>query len=110
MAEPTLQEVFGTNASQTATTLTITKADLTSVGLTASANNTAESLIVAILLKAKEYLSDTNQATNNDIQVTVEQSAFPQIISRNSQNYRQITFNVDLQTVDTSFNIDPDNY
>lgn len=110
MAEPTLQEVFGANASQTTTTLTIAKADLVSVGLTASATNTAESLVVAILLKAKEYLNDTNQATNSDIQITVEQSAFPQIISRNSQNYRQITFNVDLQTVDNSFSIDPDNY
>lgn len=110
MAEPTLQEVFGANASQNLTTLTITKADLASVGLTASATNTAESLIVAILLKAKVELNDTKQATNSDIQITVEQSAFPQIISRNSQNYRQITFNVDLQTIDNSFSIDPDNY
>ncbi len=108
MAEPTLQQVFGANATQTLNELVIAKSDLT--GLTASATNTAESLIVAILLKAKEYLNDTNQATNGDIQITVEQSAFPQIISRNSQNYRQITFNVDLQTIDTSFNIDPDNY
>ena len=110
MAEPTLQQVFGTGATQTATELIIAKSDLAALGLTASATNTAESLTVAVLLKAKEYLNDTNQATNGDIQITIEQSAFPQIVSRNSQNYRQITFNVDLQTIDTSFSIDPDNY
>ncbi|MBE9050651.1 hypothetical protein IQ243_09535 [Nostocales cyanobacterium LEGE 11386] len=42
MAEPTIAQVFGDNATQDTNTITITKADLVSTGLTASANNTAE--------------------------------------------------------------------
>jgi hypothetical protein len=111
MPEPTLTQVFGVNATQTSTTLTISKADLVSVGLTASASNTAESLIVALLLMAGQYLKTTNQdSVNTDIQVTITDSGFPQLVSRNSTQWRQITYNVNLQTPDTGFTIDPDNY
>lgn len=111
MSEPTLTQVFGANAVQDANTLTISKADLASVGLTANATNTAESLIVALLLKASSYLNETNQSnTNTDIQVTIANSGFPQIVVRNNANYRQITYNVNLQTIDNGFVIDPDNY
>jgi hypothetical protein len=53
---PTLVQMFGTAATQTATLLTITKADLvnnTAWTFTPSANNTAESLFVALMLKAR---------------------------------------------------------
>ena len=53
MPEPTLTQIFGAGAAQTATVLTIAKADLAAVGLTASSTNTAESLFVALLLQAK---------------------------------------------------------
>ncbi|MBW4642921.1 MAG: hypothetical protein KME23_07985 [Goleter apudmare HA4340-LM2] len=110
MAEPTLSQVFGSNATQDSTTFTISKADLASVSLTASANNTAESLVVAILLKAAAYLKDSSQQLDPDIQVTIADSGFPQIITRNNIQYRQVTFNVNLQTVDTGFVLDPDDY
>jgi len=111
MPEPSLIQVFGAGASQTATNFTILKADLATVGLTASATNTAESLIVALLLLAGGYLSTTNQdSTNQDIQITVTDSGFPQLISRNSAQWRQITYNINLQTPDSGFVIDPDNY
>jgi hypothetical protein len=110
MTKPTLQQVFGSNASQDATSVTISKADLTSVGLVAGANNTAESLLVALILKAAAYLSPTNQDSNPDIQVTVEQSTFPSIVVRNNQNYRQTTFNVNLQTIDVNSAVNPNNY
>jgi hypothetical protein len=45
-----LSQLFGGGATQTSATLTISKADL--IGLTASSSNTAESLLVAILLTA----------------------------------------------------------
>jgi hypothetical protein len=64
MAEPTLQEVFGSNATQTATTITINKSDLAIVGLTASATNTAESLITALTLMASRSLTETNRASD----------------------------------------------
>lgn len=108
MAEPTLQEIFGVNASQTATQLIISKADLAATGLTASANNTAESLAVAIMLLAATYLNPTNQeTTNTDIQVTIADLGFPSIVFRNNANYRQISYNVNMQTPDAAFGIDP---
>ncbi|MFB2770362.1 hypothetical protein ACE1AT_13885 [Pelatocladus sp. BLCC-F211] len=109
MAEPTLQQVFGANATQDANTITISKADLTSVGLTSSATNRAEQLFVAILLKAADYLNSTNQGTDNDIQVTIE-DGFLSIVSRNNSNYRQNSYTVNLQKLDTSSTIDPDDY
>jgi hypothetical protein len=58
----TLQELFGTSASQTATELVIKKSDLVAIGLTVTANNRAEQLAVAVLLKAlsafQGYLTD----------------------------------------------------
>lgn len=60
----TLQELFGASASQTATELVIKKSDLVAVGLTATTNNRAEQLVVAILLQAlstfQSYLTDEN--------------------------------------------------
>ncbi|MCC5626184.1 hypothetical protein, partial [Nostoc sp. CHAB 5715] len=64
MAEPTLAQVFGANATQTATTITITKADLPR--LTPSSTNTAESLLTAILLKAQDGLPQSTFDTNLD--------------------------------------------
>ncbi|MFK0733479.1 MAG: hypothetical protein ACIWVG_20385 [Gloeotrichia echinulata HAB0833] len=52
----TLQQLFGENASQSASTLTISKLDLAAVGLTPAANNTAESLLAAMILNLlKEF-------------------------------------------------------
>lgn len=111
MSEPNLTEVFGSNVTQDASSLTISKIDLAAVGLTASATNTAESLFVAIILQVALYLNTTNQnSINTDIQVTVDDSGFPQLVSRNSSQWRQITYNVNLQTPDSGFSIDPDAY
>ncbi|WP_017652301.1 hypothetical protein [Fortiea contorta] len=110
MAEPTLTQVFGTNATQTATTITITKADLSSTGLTASATNTAESLVAAILLKAAEYLNSTSQGTNSDIQILIEDSGLPGFTTRDNQRYRRTTYNVEFQKPDTNSTLDPDDF
>lgn len=109
MAEPTLQQVFGASAIQNATTLTISKADLSSVGLTASASNTGESLYVALLLLAANHLTEANQQNNVDQQITIAES-FQSLVSRNNQNYRQRTYSVNLQKIDTGTSIDPDDY
>lgn len=50
MAEPTLTQVFGSGATQDATTITISKSDLTEIGLTPDANNSAESLLIAEIM------------------------------------------------------------
>lgn len=108
MAEPTLQQVFGANATQTATTLTITKADLT--GLTAKLDNTAESLLAAINLKAKGYLNEVNQESNPDIQITIVESDYQNFVLRNNKSYRERTLSINLQQLDVTAGIDPDNY
>lgn len=64
MAEPTLVDVFGANATQNATDLVIKKADLAALGLTASAANTAESLLISIILKAAAVLTEVNRLTD----------------------------------------------
>jgi hypothetical protein len=108
MAEPTLVQVFGTNATQTSTTLTISKADL--AGLTPSATNTAESLFVAILLKAKSFLSDTNQETNIDQSVSVTDGFNPTFVTRNSATYKRDSLTIEMDKIAVGLEIDPDDY
>lgn len=105
--EPTLTQVFGANAVQDATTLTISKSDL--IELTASSSNTAESLFVAMLLKAKAHLSATNLDLNADQSISIENS-FDSIVTRLNNTYRQSSLTVNLQKLDTSTGIDPDDY
>ncbi|WP_309740078.1 hypothetical protein [Chamaesiphon sp. OTE_20_metabat_361] len=109
MPKPTLIQVFGANATQTATDIVIKKADLVAVGLTASANNTAESLLMAIALKAQVTLSETNRNTNPDQSVAIEDS-FAQIANRGTSQYYQSSFNLTAQKLNTTAAIDPDDY
>ncbi|MGI2909762.1 hypothetical protein AABK37_42035, partial [Hassallia sp. VBCCA 56010] len=63
--------------------------------------NTAESLLVALILKAASYLNETNQSTNNDIQVTISQG-FGSLVTRNNQSYRQYQHIIEMQKLDTA--------
>ena len=111
MAEPTLTSVFGTNVTQDATTLTISKADLSVTGLTASANNTAESLLIAIMLKFKMALTDEARDANIDQSVAVVDGFSPSITTRNDAIYLRNTISVEIDRVLTGADtIDPDNY
>jgi hypothetical protein len=109
VTKPTLIEVFGANATQTATDIIIKKADLVAVGLTPSANNTAESLAMAILLKNKVNLSTTNRTSNPDQSVAIEEG-YAQIANRGTIQYYQSSFTVTAQKVNTTAAIDPDDY
>lgn len=104
MAEPTF---FGTGFSQTATTFTITKADLP--GLTATSTNTQESLLVALLLKAKASLTQAAADTNPDQGVVVE-DGFASIVTRGETEYQRRSLTVNLDKVNASIEIDPDDY
>ncbi|MCC5640548.1 hypothetical protein LC593_32910 [Nostoc sp. CHAB 5844] len=110
MAEPLLTDVFGAGATQNATTVTIAKADLAAVGLTASASNTAESLLVAILLKAETYLNDTNQANNIDQSVSLSTATTPSFTNRNNAVYIRDAITVEIDKPAGTLTIDPDNY
>lgn len=111
MAEPTLTEVFGTGATQTATSVTILKADLAVTGLTASGSNKAESLLAAIVLKAKTALGDSTFNSNVDQSVTIA-PGFNSIVQKTDSNgtateYRQFQFTVNFHKLDASV-LDPD--
>jgi hypothetical protein len=111
MAEPTLTQIFGTGATQDSTTLTIQKSALASTGLTASANNNAESLLVAIVIKAQEYLTQSNFEANIDQSITVE-PGFSSFTARGIDNtsYRVDQLSVNLAKLDDNATINPDDY
>lgn len=109
MAEPLLTQVFGPGATQTATTVTILKADLQTVGLTPSATNTAESLYVALLLLAGLYLTETNLNNNPEQQIFISDGQ-EFVTTRNTQQYRQLVKNVNMQEIYNGLMIDPDNF
>lgn len=110
MAEPTLQQIFGANAVQTATTITITKADLP--GLTPAADNRAEQLFVGILIKAMDYLTQSNFDTNPDQSIIVSYPDFnaQTLVTRNNQQFRQHTINALLHKPDTASAVNPNDY
>lgn len=113
MAEPTLTQIFGAGATQTASQITIDKADLATVGLTVGASNRAESLLSAVLLLAKNYLTQSNFDSNLDQSITIL-PGFDSIVQRDDGNggvtgYRQNQFNVNLHKLDAGA-VDPDDY
>lgn len=77
MAELSLTDVFGSGATQTATTITISKADL--AGLTPSTNNSADSLSVALLNRFTTLYTPTIRSTNKDVSLVAELSPIPSI-------------------------------
>lgn len=94
MAEPTITEVFGNNASQTATELVVSKADFAALGLPQVADNTAESLLMAIILKAQSELTPDNRAADNtNRQVTVEPTT-PDIFDDGATTYERKSYYV----------------
>ena len=72
MAEPTLEQVFGTGASHDANQLVISQAALAAVGLTPTIDNTAESLFAAIHKVAMNSLTAQNQLLNPDQNVALQ--------------------------------------
>jgi K+-transporting ATPase A subunit len=73
--------IFGQNFVQTASSFTISKADLTAFGLTATANNKQEELLAALvlMLKAQRTQAAWSTDTNANFFVTEDQ---PTLTSR----------------------------
>lgn len=110
--EPTLEQVFGAGTTQDATSITILKSNLP--GLTASANNSAESLLTGILKRGSVNLTDTNRDSNIDQSVVIDLSATPSFTTRTSGNttntYIRNTITVELDKLYGTTEIDPDDY
>ncbi|GAB4209665.1 MAG: hypothetical protein Fur006_69630 [Coleofasciculaceae cyanobacterium] len=105
MAIPSLTTVFGAGATQTATTLSIAKADLPTLAV--AADNSAQQLFVAILLKVAEKLTPEARNADGDFKVTIDyggQSIFT--IAGSTDLDRQDTFTVTLHKRQPSVQID----
>ncbi|MGD1909561.1 MAG: hypothetical protein ACFB2X_01440 [Rivularia sp. (in: cyanobacteria)] len=109
MAEPTLQQVFGSNASQTEFELVIKKSDLAAIGLSALVENTAEALFAAIIAHAQQTLSETSKESNPDQSVIIE-DGLPSLTTREDTTYRQQLKSITFEKPDTQSNFDPDDY
>jgi hypothetical protein len=109
MAEPTLQQVLGANATQTADEIVISKADLGTTGLIASANNKPESLLTAIVLKAMGTLTTANQDANPDQSITFE-AGLSSFTRRNDVDYRRDQITMNLEKPDADAVINPNDY
>jgi hypothetical protein len=111
MAEPTLVEVFGAGATQTATMVTILKSSLD--GLTASATNNAEGIFSAIVKKAANTLTTANYGTNIDQSVTIA-PGFDSISYRTVNSvqtpYLQTQLTLNFAKIQSSAGITPDSY
>lgn len=101
---PSLTQLFGTAATQSATTFTITKADLQNASqwtFTPAANNTAESLFVALLLKAR-----LGQDVSTDAELVISDIT-QSLVTRNNVRMRRYSTTIEWYTVDsTIINVD----
>lgn len=109
MSEPTLQEIFGANATQSATTITIDKANLT--GLVASATNRAESLFAALIATAATNMTTTARESNPDRSIAIE-NGFDRIVYRGSPQvaYAETSRTVTFHKLNPAAGISPMDY
>lgn len=90
MSVPSLTALLGSQASQDSSSLTIAKTDLVSVGLTPSANNAAESLMLAIIKLAR-----VGQDNGSDTQMSIS-APIVSTLQRNGNNIARYRYNVDF--------------
>lgn len=109
MPKHTLTEVFGANATQTAESITIQKADLTT--LTANANNDGSTILSAILIKAQAIMSQTAYDADSDKSIYLA-DGFSSFTTRGANNdpYRVDQIVVNLAKPDTGSTLDADDY
>jgi hypothetical protein len=111
MTEPTIQTLFGSNASISSGVLSITLADLP--GLTPS-TATAEGILVALLLNGRTPLSPENWATNPDQSLQIDADNQPLFTSRTVSGALRLekidTISITLSKVQGTNVIDPDDY
>lgn len=109
MAEPTLQDLFGPNATETIDYIQIKKSDLAKYGLIPAVKNTGESIKTAMDLIAMSYLTSTNQ-TNNADQSIVMELGFNSFVTRNNTTYLQQQIISSFQKPFTSGGLNPMDY
>ncbi|MEH2200203.1 hypothetical protein [Nostoc sp.] len=118
MAEPTIVQIFGTNASRLVSGATTTSAGLfipdsalITAGLTTPSTGTAEGHLVAIVKNAESYLTQANFDANID-QSLIVSDGFSSFTTRGTDNtaYRQDQKTISLAKIDTASTINPGDY
>jgi phosphomannomutase len=92
MTQPTLQEVFGANATQTATEIVIKKSDLP---FTALVENNGEQVAAALAKKLQSTMTRAAFDTDADRSIYAEKTAL------NSLSYRTIGTNTESLIIST---------
>jgi hypothetical protein len=110
VTEPTLQDIFGAGATQTATTITILKSDLP---MTAAAVNGGERVFAAIVKKASTPLNQTSFGTNENQSISI-QPGFDSLIYRSFNNvtstHLQTQLTINFSKPQTTTGVTPDDY
>ncbi|MEH1787542.1 MAG: hypothetical protein V7L23_18695 [Nostoc sp.] len=109
MAATTLQQVFGANATQTATTVTITKADLSATGFTPSATNTADSILAALIAFAETNIPDANVTGGNTAQTVGIADGYQQITTIGTSQFLVLPKTINFYSA-FSETFNPNNY
>jgi len=110
MPEPTLADVFGTGAVQDANTVTIQKSALATKGLAPTAANTAESLLVALVMLGADKLTETARATdavNRNVSILYSGQ---DLIEVSGINYRRDAFSLLLYKQQPLATLNPNDY
>ena len=108
MTIPSITDVFGANATQTATAITIQKADLPT--LTASTTNNGQELFVGILLAAIAKLTPAARSTDPDVKIEISYSGQTVFPGTGGNNNRQDTYSIILHKTVPAESVDADDY
>lgn len=110
MTEPTLQDIFGAGATQTATAITILKSNL---AMAATATNRGDQIFAAVMKRAAENLTVTAFSADSDRSINIS-TGFDSVIYRAVNNvqtpFLQNQLTVNLLKLQTSAGITPDDY
>lgn len=111
MAEKTLQDYFGANATQTATTITIYKSDLANEDLTPLAENTGDQIAVAVVRMMKNGATETGFNANID-QSTIVSKGLSRITYRGTNNtpYTQTPYEISFSKPMGDDDVNPMDY
>jgi hypothetical protein len=110
MAEPTFQDIFGAQASQTYQTITLNKNDFE---LTSAQENRAEQVFAAIVKRASSTLTQANFDTNPNQSITVV-PGFESLVYRTNgtaqQTLLQTPLTINFAKAQASGGVTPDDY
>lgn len=110
MSEPLLTDVFGAGAVQDVSTVTVQKSALSAVGLTPGAANTAESILLSIIMIASNSLTESNRLTDSVLRNVSVSYSGQDLVEGSGSNFRRDAWTV-LAYKDTPIvAVDPDDY